>query len=322
MLSRKTEVRNRPRVVVIGGANMDIKCRIAGRAAMASSNPGSVLSAPGGVARNIAENLARLGVAASLIGAVGRDAPGRQLLAATAATGVDVRGVLRGPAPTGTYAATLDARGELLVGVAAMDVLERLTPRRLARRRRLIAAADLVVADSNLPAATLDWLLAFAARRGLRLAIDAVSVPKARRLRPLLRARRPLFALFCNRAEAQALAGRTTPGTAARRLHDLGVRHVCIGLGRGGVLASSAGAERIAQHRAPTPAGDVVDVTGAGDAMVAGTLFGLLNGESLATAARYGQAAAALTRAGAQSVSPRLSARAIARCIRTRRPSP
>lgn len=297
---------------------MDVKCRIAGRTAMASSNPGSVLSAPGGVARNIAEGLARLGLAASLIGAVGRDPPGRQLLAATAVAGVDVRGVLRGPAPTGTYAATLDARGELLVGVAAMDVLEQLTPRRLARRQRLIAAADLVVADSNLPAATLDWLLAFAARRGLRLAIDAVSVPKARRLRPLLRTRRPLFALFCNRAEAAALTGRTTPRAAARRLHDLGVRHVCIGLGRRGVLASSGGV----QHRVPTLAGDVVDVTGAGDAAVAGTLFGLLRGAPLTTAARYGQAAAALTRAAAQSVSPRLSARAIARCIRTRRPSP
>jgi pseudouridine kinase len=297
---------------------MDIKCRIAGRAAMASSNPGSVLSAPGGVARNIAEALARLGLAASLISAVGRDPPGRQLLAATAAAGVDVRGVLRGPAPTGIYAATLDARGELLVGVAAMGILERLTPRRLAHRQRLIAAADLVVADSNLPAATLDWLLAFAARRGLRLAIDAVSVPKARRLKPLLRARRPLFALFCNRAEAAALTGAADPRTAARRLHARGVRHVCIGLGRRGALASSAGA----QQRVPTLAGDVVDVTGAGDAMVAGTLFGLLNGESLATAARYGQAAATLTRAGAQSVSPRLSARAIARCIRRGRPSP
>jgi pseudouridine kinase len=311
--------RKRPRVVVIGGANMDIKCRIAGRTALASSNPGIAVLAPGGVARNIAENLARMGAAASLISVVGRDDLGALLLHETAHAGVGLGGTVRGRGPTGLYAATLDAGGELIVGVAAMDILKQLTPRRLQRQRRLVAAADMIVADSNLPGDTLEWLIDYAARHGLRLAIEAVSVPKGSRLKRLLRAGRPLLALFCNRAEAQALTGRAQMRGAARRLHDLGVANVCVGLGRRGMFVSSAGG---AQATVPAVPAEIVDVTGAGDAAVAGTLFGLVRSEPLAAAARYGQAAAALTVSCAQSVNPRLSRKAIARCLRRRGPSP
>jgi pseudouridine kinase len=271
------------------------------------------------VARNIAENLARMGAAASLISIVGRDQLGALLLRETARAGVDLSGTMRARAPTGLYTATLDASGELLVAVAAMGILEQLTPQRLQRQRRRIAAADMVIADSNLPAETLEWLIALAARRDLRLAIETVSVPKGSRLGRLLRPGRPLFALFCNLAEARALTRRGQMRGAARRLHELGVANVCIGLGERGMFVSSADG---AQSTVPAMPARIVDVTGAGDAAVAGTLFGLLRGEPLAIAARYGQAAAALTVGCEQAVNPRLSAAAIARCIGRRGPSP
>ena len=204
-MSQSLRPGRRGSVVCVGGTNMDIKCRIAGRTAMGSSNPGATVLTPGGVARNIAHSLALLGVDAALVGVVGRDAFGEQLLAATTAAGVDTQGVLRTAGSTGSSSAVLDANGQLIVGVAAMGILERLTPRRLAAERARLAGADLVVADSNLPIATLDWLMGFAAERGLRLAIETVSVPKGGRLKRLLAAGRPLFALFCNRAEAAAL---------------------------------------------------------------------------------------------------------------------
>jgi pseudouridine kinase len=294
-------------VVCIGGANMDIKCRIAGRTVMASSNPGATVLAPGGVARNIAHNLALLGVDAALIGVVGRDGFGGQLLDATRAAGVDTSGVVLAADATGSYCAVLATNGELILGVAAMGILERLTPRRLAAERARLADADLVVADSNLPIDTLDWLMDFAAERGLKLAIETVSVPKGGRLKRLLAAGRPLFALFCNRAEAVALTGRSELRAAAHRLHERGVRHVGIGLGRRGMFVSDGRRRRIV----PALPAQVVDVTGAGDAAAAGTLYGLLRGHDLATAAAYGQAAAALTLTCDQAVSQRLTARAI-----------
>jgi len=306
-LSQSLRPGKRGSVVCIGGANMDIKCRIDGPTVMGSSNPGASVLSPGGVARNIAHNLALLGIGAALIGVVGRDAFGEQLLAATTAADVDTRGVLRAVGATGRYGAVLDAHGQLILGVAAMSILERLTPRRLGAERARLAGADLIVADSNLPIDTLDWLIDFAAERGLRLALETVSVPKGGRLKRLLAAGRPLFALFCNRAEAEALTGSAELRAAARRLHERGVRHVGIGLGRRGMFVSDGTRQRIVSA---LPA-RVVDVTGAGDAAVAGTLYGLLRGHDLAAAARFGQAAAALTLACEQSVNPRLSARAI-----------
>jgi pseudouridine kinase len=317
-LSQSSRPRKRAAVVCIGGANMDIKGRIAGRTVMGSSNPGTAVLSPGGVARNIAHNLALLGVGAALVSAVGRDVLGTQLLAATAAAGVDTRGVIRAADATGSYSATLDTRGELILGVAAMGILERLTPRRLAAQRTRLMGADLIVADSNLPTDTLDWLIGFAAAHGRPLALEAVSVPKGGRLKALLAAEQPLYALFCNRAEEAALTGRTTLPAAARRLHERGVRNVGIGLGRRGMFVSEGERHRIV----PAFPTAIVDVTGAGDAAVAGTLYGLLRGDDLATAAGYGQAAAALTLASEQSVDPALSERAILRCVRRCTPSP
>ncbi len=99
-------------VVVIGGANIDVKARIAGTMVPATSNPGiSATLSPGGVGRNIAHNLARLGIATRLISIVGRDAEGDRLLDETARAGVDVSRVKRGKAPTGLYSAVLDRTG-------------------------------------------------------------------------------------------------------------------------------------------------------------------------------------------------------------------
>src|SRR5215471_17782416 len=178
-----------PAVVVIGGANMDLKCRIAGATVMTSSNPGRLHATAGGVARNIGESLARLGVPTELISAIGRDGFGDRLLAETTAAGVGTGHILRRAAPTGTYTATLDRRGELVVAVAAMEVLTALTPRRLARCAAALKAAALILADSNLSVATLDWLLGFAVEHGRRLAIEAVSVPKAAAIGRLLAAK-------------------------------------------------------------------------------------------------------------------------------------
>jgi pseudouridine kinase len=303
-------------VVVIGGANIDVKCRIAAATAMGSSNPGAVTTTVGGVARNVAENLARLGLKVALISAVGWDAEARRVIAETAAAGVDMSAVLRSAAPTGRYVATLDARGDLLVAVNAMGILEALTPKALARQRALIEGARLIVADCNLPIATLGWLIKTAAKRRIPMAIETVSSPKVARLRVLLTPAQPLYALFGNAAEIAALIGQKLAGgqalaDGAERLHKRGVATVAIGLGRRGVFVSQRDGGKTLSRLVPAVKAKVVEVTGAGDAAVAATLYGLLAGKDAVSAARYGQVAAALTLASEKSVSPKLSSPAL-----------
>jgi pseudouridine kinase len=305
-------------VIVIGGANMDLKCRIGAAEIMATSNPGAIALTPGGVARNLAETLARLDLPTGLIAAIGRDGLGEELMAQTRAAGVDMNSVLRGRFASGSYGAILTRRGELLIGVAAMDATQRLTPALLKRHRRKLRRARLIVADCNLPPAALEWLIRFAAEAAVPLALETVSVPKVQRLRAILHRRLPIFALFSNRAEVAAITGKDTRGrrglaSAAGWLHDRCVQHVAIGLGSQGMFVSSADGEK--EAIAPSRRGKIVDVTGAGDAAVAGTLFGLLRGLDLARAAICGQAAAALTAGSEHSVSPQLSARRLLRAV-------
>ena len=252
-------------VVVIGGANVDILARSGAPVVAGTSNPGATTVGSGGVARNVAENLARLGTRTLLLAAVGRDALGEQLLADTAAAGVDVSLVRRTETPTGTYTAVLDADGELVVAVADMAATDALTPDDVRRAVTAISSAALLVLDGNLAPGTVASAVDLAAGRGVPLVLEPVSVPKAKRLRPVLAGGYPWFAVTPNRAELAALTRQpvetdTQLGAAVDALHDLGVEHVWVRLGAEGSLLSS-GAERVRLPVVPAP---VVDVTGAG----------------------------------------------------------
>ncbi|MDJ1157369.1 winged helix-turn-helix transcriptional regulator [Chelatococcus sp. SYSU_G07232] len=307
-------------VVVVGGANLDIKCRTSAPALAATSNPGAITSTPGGVARNIAANLARLGVPVRLFAAVGEDESGDRIMRETATAGVDLSLVLRLPRPTGLYTAVLGPEGDLVVAVSAMDIMAELTPERVRARAGALAQAALVVADANLPQDTLLALCETTAAEGVRLVLEPVSVPKAERLRPLLAARLPVFLVTPNRDELAALAGREVADDGAlteatATLHARGVAHVAVGLGQRGVLVSSADAPA-RPVIVPAAATAAVDVTGGGDAALAGMLWALLAGHDLATAARAGQAAAARAVASVDSDAA-LDAAALAAAIGT-----
>ena len=169
ILGRGYVLSERPGAVVIGGANVDLKARSARRATSATSNPGHASMAPGGVGRNIAENLARLGDRVHLVSIVGRDALGDNLLEHTAAAGVRIEHVARTDQPTGTYTAVLDVDGELLVAIADMEATAELGPEQLHAARDVIATAGVLVLDGNLSREALDHALDLSVRGAHRL---------------------------------------------------------------------------------------------------------------------------------------------------------
>lgn len=285
-----------PLVVVVGGANVDVKARSSAALVQRTSNPGIVVRSPGGVGRNIAENLARLGTRVSLVTAVGADPEGAWLLAETAAAGVSVRDAVRVGPDTGSYVALLDADGELTGGVSDMAAVEALTPDLVPTR--VLAEAALVVVDGNLPVATIQHVLDAAASFGVRVVVEPVSVAKSARIGMLLRSERPIFAVTPNEAEL------ATMGSVAE-LHRQGVEVVWVRRGPAGSLLST----RDGTLELPAPPVTPVDVTGAGDAMVAAFCHRLLAGASASDAAAYGQRAAALTVESPHTVRPDLRAR-------------
>ena len=317
ILGRGYVLAEQPGAVVIGGANVDLKARSKARATSQTSNPGHGSMAPGGVARNIAENIARLGDRVHLISVVGRDPMGDNLLDHTAAAGVRVEHVARTDRPTGTYTAVIDVDGELIVAIADMEATAELGAEQLHNARDVIAAAGVVVVDGNLTLDALEYALDLSA--GVRTVFEPVSVPKATGLKDAIDAR--IYAVTPNRAELAALTDEPTRTdrqvrTAARTLHDRGIELVWIRLGERGSLLSTA------NHAIEIPAvpTEVQDVTGAGDSMLGAFCHVLLQGGLPEEAARFGHAAAALTIASSHTVRPDLTPRLVQAVLAQKEP--
>ncbi len=306
ILGRGYVLAERPGAVVIGGANVDVKARSTARATSHTSNPGHASMAPGGVARNIAENIGRLGEHVHLISVVGRDSMGDNLLDHTAAAGVRIEYVVRTDGPTGTYTAVLDVDGELIIAIADMEATAELGPEQLHSARDVIATAGVVVVDGNLRRDTLDYALDLSA--GVRTVFEPVSVPKAAGLKEAIDDRVDI--VTPNRDELAALTDLPTRTdrqlhAAAQALHARGVELVWVRLGeRGSILSSADGIIEI-----PAVPTTVEDVTGAGDSMAGAFCHVLLQGGSAEEAARFGHAAAALTIASPHTVRPDLTPR-------------
>lgn len=281
-----------PRVVCVGGAALDHSYRAAGPLVRDSSNPARRRTGFGGVARNVAEALRRLGIESALVSAVGDDSAGRLIVESLVALGVDVSQLTCVPdALTASYVAILAPDGALELGLADMAVFDALTPERIVAARHLLHPGGWVFADGNLTQASLSALAALVEEAGCRLALDAVSVAKAPHLAVVLdRA----SVVFLNRDEAQVLLPgieAEPPEILATGLVARGARTVVLTAGAAGaIVASRDGAWRIPAVRAV-----LNDVTGAGDALVAATLARLAGGDDLVEAVRVGTLAAALT---------------------------
>ncbi len=294
------------RIGCLGGAVLDRKYHARNPLIAATSNPARGSRSFGGVARNVAENLARLGVETCFVSVVGDDEGGRALLSQLRDLGVDVSSVgLIDGHPTAEYVAILGPDNDLALGIADMDVFEAFGPEMLDRIWEALAACDWVFIDCNLPAETIAALMARKSEARFRLAVDTVSSPKALRLPENLAA---IDLLFTNVDEANTLLGldpaaRLSATEAAVALRGRGAADVVVTMGaRGSAIVTEAGA----RFQDAFPARPV-DITGAGDAMIAGTLFALVAGASLDDAARTGALVAAMTVESPFSVRPDLS---------------
>ncbi len=302
-----------PAIVCIGGVVADRGVRLHGPAVPGTSNPADVVASPGGVARNVAENLARLGHRPALVSVIGDDTIGTSLVSGVRAVGIDTRGVRTVPGDvTAEYLAILQPDGELVLGVAVMGVLEALEPADVDSAWPTGPGAW-VVLDCNPRAEVLAHALGRARRSdAVRLVVVAVSAPKVTRLPGDLTG---VDLFFCTRDEAETwLAGHGRSTEVAGRddaalvaaLRAAGARAVVLTRGaEGAVAADDAGVVHVPGEQVP-----VVDVTGGGDALVAGTVSALTRGEPLASALRHGTRLAALTVAVQGAVRADLAAAA------------
>lgn len=315
-------------IAVVGGINMDIQGRCAGPFLKEDSNPGVSCMSPGGVGRNIAENVVRLGLKAELLTVLGDDTISAELAKSCGRFGIGIRGALRlSSTPASLYICILDGGGETkgrLVGaVASMEAFEKLTPARLEERSGLLEGASLIFVDANLPAESIAWLAErfgrgspspSLGRQRPALALDPVSVAKASRASAFVGS---FDFLKPNRAEAEILSGVKISSNAdlpraATAMRERGAGDVFISLGSGGLYYEGMGKTGSLERGIVIPPQvEVANVSGAGDAAGAALAWGYVSEYPIRERAAYAAAAAAFAATAAETVSPEISAAAI-----------
>ncbi|HQE91175.1 MAG TPA: carbohydrate kinase family protein [Anaerolineae bacterium] len=294
-------------VLVIGAAGLDVKVYPRDRAVEpAQSNPANIRWGWGGVARNIAENLARLGADVHFVTAVGDDPSGSALLQSLGTLGIHTDASIVVPAkPTCSYVALHHYDKQLWLAFEDMDIMRALTPGHIHRLRGLIKTTDMVCIDANLSARTLETLFRLTRQFDVPVCVDPTTAALAPRLHPYL----PDMAVITpNKEEAEALVGAScdTPeaiGAGARRLVQLGVELAVITLGAEGLFYATAEES----GRLPALPVDAVDPTGAGDALTAAVAYGLLENMSPEETVRLGLTAATQTILCHETVCPTLN---------------
>ncbi len=295
-------------ILVIGATLLDVKGKPNDGLEPATSNPGRIRSARGGTARNVAENLSRLGAEVILVSAIGEDDIGQQLLAQTAESGVNVEHVhLARGQHTGSYMAILDLDGTLSVAIDDTHVMEHVTGQYLTRRRDVFRQAQFVMFDGSLSAGSIETTMRLARQYKVPVIADPSSARLAYKLCPHLDA---LHLVAPSEVEAANLCGIDYFGYDADASVDAARQLVRLGVDIGVVTLSDFGLAYATSDEngyIPPRYSEMVDSTGTGDAITAAIIFGMANGLPTIECMRLGAAAAGLTLQTNHTVVPDLS---------------
>jgi len=190
-------------ICVIGGANIDIVGFPQDKLVFKDSNLGSLQISLGGVGRNIAENLVRLGLNTKLITAIGNDFFGRQIVNSCNEIGIDLKDSLfEKNLNSSVYLAIMDKKNDMALGLDAMRICEALDINFIRKKKVQINNASIIVLDTNLRKDVLEYIVN--AHPNKKYFIDTVSGIKAVKVKNMLD---KLFMIKANKLEAEVLYG-------------------------------------------------------------------------------------------------------------------
>jgi ribokinase len=242
----------------------------------------------GGKASNQAIGAVRLGVAATIITALGRDPLGELAMQNLRDGGVDLDGVvIVEDAPTMVGALMVEPSGEnsIVIAPGALATMDAATIRTRAER---ITSSSLCIVSLEIPLPAAREALRIAREAGVSTVLNPAPASSPDDMIPLLQL---CDVVTPNETEARALTGESHPSRQAQALLDMGARTVVITLGSRGALIGAPGQEAVVIPAVPVP---VVDTSGAGDAFNAALAVALTRGRTLRESAEFGCRAAAL----------------------------
>ena len=286
-------------VAVIGAINMDVY--------------GSIVSAVGGIARNVSFNLGHLGVRNYLISVYGDDEEGEHVRSDSFANGIDITYCKQlSNASTSRYLSVVDAGGRQIVALDDMKISENITPEFLEQREQTIVNAEAVVIDSSLPLQTLSWVCGKVSKP---IFARVVSVNKAKRLLPVLGR---IDTLVLSEAESRLVSGiavhdERTAHTCMEALAKAGVKHTLMFVQ--GTELMYRGDEETVTVALPNAVSHTMRFeNGAASGAMSALLWARMEGRDDAESAHLAAAAASLSMKQVTSVFPELDARVLLDC--------
>ncbi len=291
------------KIYVVGGANVDILARSFNEIIPADSNPGHVSYSFGGVAHNIACNLAKMGCHVDFITALSEDGFGQQLRKHCLDSDLHLDNCQYfSEYSTSLYIAVVQPDGEMNVAVADMEILSHLDVNAAAEVLRQAEYNDLVVLDTNLTEEQLRTLIDSCR---CNIFVDPISTTKAMKIMPFLD---KLYFLKPNHIEAAHMTQVecTTISGCIENLRfflNHGVSNIVISMGKNGVIAADSEDAYLIENIKT----EVVNTTGAGDSFMAGYIYGQYHDKSFLDSLFYAMASSRITIGSNETVCPSMS---------------
>lgn len=257
-------------VVCIGAALVDELFHTRETILQSTTNNASLTRSPGGVARNIAHQLALLDVPVQLISVFGNDGDGDWLKRQCLNAGIGLEGSLTPDLPTGKYTGILRSDGSLYTAFLTQGATHIITPEHLEKHRELLVKASHILACANVDRDAISWLLSFSKQHRIPFIIEPVSVPPASKLADM--DLEGLYLITPNEDELPVLCKGSYSSVRdyVDELLGRGVQQVWLHNGARG--SSIYGREKdISLHACKI---EVADCTGAGDGSLSGFLLG------------------------------------------------
>lgn len=278
------------RIFVIGGINMYI-CGIPGvQLRPHDSNPGRISMVPGGVGRNIAENLVRLGAEVQLVTVFGNDDFAEQLEQSCHDLGIGIDYAVHVEGRSCMNVCVRETDGISVAGVTDMSIMEDIDAEHLGSILPEINASDACVIDANLSIDAIEYIVEHVT---VPIFADPVSVTKSVKMKGVLD---KLVCIRPSKAEASALTGidmdeDRSMWVAAEMLIEQGVKMVFITLGPHGIIF----ANNTEVGQLPARRVIVENRSGAGDSVTAAICYAYLSGMNIADCADFGNLAGCVT---------------------------
>jgi pseudouridine kinase len=264
-------------VICIGAALVDELYSASKPMLLATTNDATVHRSAGGVSRNIAHQLALLGIPVQLISVFGNDGEGDWLKAICSYSGIKLDASITNHSLTGRYTGILNADGALFTALITNAALHLITPDHLESHSALLLTASHIVADANISPEAIAWLAAFSYQHNIPFIIEPVSVPPAQKLANLNF--KGVFMVTPNEDELPALCNKhnSIMQMQAQELLDRGVEKIWLHKGAEGSVLFTNG-KAITLHAPIIPF--VKDCTGAGDGSLSGFIMAKYLGKS------------------------------------------